>query len=201
MADVDNIIRLTVRSFDDPVEHAVSVLLQSLGLDVDCEHLYDTPRRVAQFYRNWLAKGEENFRFTTFEARPDHEMVMTGGIRFFSMCSHHLVPFLGYAYIAYIPNERLAGLSKLARTVQMFAHRPQVQERLTTQINAYLTEKLEPRGVATLLAAEHLCMSMRGAQVPGHITITESLAGDLRREPHVTRFRQFVQIARKDIDR
>lgn len=168
-------------------EGVVQDLIESLGLDVNDEHLQDTPRRIASFYRTFLTEGQENFRFTTFAADSD-EMVVTAKISFYSICSHHFVPFFGVGHIAYLPGDKLAGLSKLARSLRMFASRPQVQERLTRQVAEYLMEKLEPRGVAVVLQAEHLCMSMRGVKSPGHQTITESVIGEMDTERNLKRF-------------
>lgn len=168
--------------------------LQSLDLDVEDEHLVDTARRVARFWQTWLAEGEEAFRFTTFAATNADDLVMTGNIRFYTMCAHHLVPFFGEAHIAYVPGTRLVGLSKLVRVVRMFACRPQVQERLTRQITEYLNERLQPRGIAVLLQAEHLCMSMRGVKAPGHITITECALGELNEPYWLRRFHDYIKI-------
>lgn len=168
-------------------ERAVANLIESLGLDGNDEHLQDTPRRIAAFYRTFFMEGSETFRFTTFEADSDG-MVVTAKIAFYSLCSHHFVPFFGVGHIAYLPDTKLAGLSKLARTLRMFASRPQVQERLTQQVAEYLMEKLEPRGVAVVLQAEHLCMSMRGVKAPGHQTITETALGEMRIERNLKRF-------------
>lgn len=176
-------------------EACVRGLLSDLGLDIHDEHLVDTPHRIAKFWRAWLAEGEQTFRFTTFEADETDDMVMTGNIRFYSMCSHHFVPFFGYAHIAYLPNGRLAGLSKLARAVRMFAHRPQVQERLTRQVAEFLNEQLRPDGVSVVMQAEHLCMSMRGVEVPGHQTVTEFALGDLRRPTFSKRFHDYICMA------
>ena len=173
-----------------------TLLLNGLGLDLEDEHLQGTPKRIARFWRSWLAEGEQTFRFTTFEAPPNSAMVMTGNIRFYSMCSHHFVPFFGYAHIAYLPGERLAGLSKLARTVNMFAHRPQVQERLTSQVAHFLHGALCCKGVGVVMQAEHLCMSMRGVEVPGHQTVTEVLLGELQAPHHTKSFHDYISFTR-----
>lgn len=179
-------------------EEGAGILLSRLGLDLCEEHLQGTPARIARFWKAWLAEGHQTFRFTTFEAPPNAPIVMTGNIRFYSMCSHHFVPFFGYAHIAYLPGERLAGLSKLARTVNMFAHRPQVQERLTSQVASYLEEKLQCKGVGVVMQAEHLCMSMRGVEVPGHQTVTEVLLGELRSSHHTKAFHDYISFTRGD---
>lgn len=187
----------------DP-EEAVRAFLGALGLAVDSDpHLVDTPRRIAKFYANWLAQGEENFVFTTFPATEEEreQLVFTGNIKFYSMCSHHFVPFFGVAHIGYLPGERLAGLSKLARALHMFAHRPQVQERLTLELAAYLRYKLEARGVGVVVKAEHLCMSMRGANVPGHQTVTQALLGELDRPLWRDRFFNHVRMMRENNER
>jgi GTP cyclohydrolase I len=178
-------------------EQAVQSLIESLGLDVNDEHLQDTPRRIASFYRTFLMEGQENFRFTTFVADSD-EMVVTANISFYSICSHHFVPFFGAGHIAYLPGDKLAGLSKLARSLRMFASRPQVQERLTRQVAEYLMEKLEPKGVAVVLQAEHLCMSMRGVKSPGHQTVTEKALGEMDIERNLKKFYRQLSLVMED---
>jgi GTP cyclohydrolase I len=186
--------------FEEPVnvaEAAVKNLLVALGLSPDVDpHLLDTPKRIAKFYKAWLAQGEEHFRFTTFPTTDEDRdsLVFTGDIRFYSMCSHHFVPFFGVAHIGYLPTDRLAGLSKLARALQMFAHRPQVQERLTSELAGYLMWKLSARGVGVVIKAEHLCMSMRGANVPGHQTVTQALLGEMGRLPWRDHFFNSIKI-------
>jgi GTP cyclohydrolase I len=162
-------------------EKAVRELLLALGEDPDRDGLRRTPSRVASMYAEVLDGIHRNpceHLTVTFEA--DHrEMVMVRDIAFSSLCEHHLVPFIGRAHVAYIPgmNGRITGISKLARLVEGYAHRLQVQERLTSQVADSLIEALEPRGVLVVVEAEHLCMSMRGVKKPGATTVTSAVRG------------------------
>ena len=163
---------------------AVRELLIAVGEDPERDGLKDTPARVARAYAEMfrgLRMAPEDVLTTTFDLGHD-EMVLVKDIELYSTCEHHLVPFHGVAHIGYIPNEngRITGLSKLARLVDVFAKRPQVQERLTTQIADSLVRILEPRGAIVVLEAEHLCMSMRGVRKPGARTITSAVRGSLR---------------------
>ncbi len=185
------------QEYTPPAAQFLREFLEALDLNVEDEHLRETPERITRFYRAWLSEGECTFRFTTFRATSS-DIVMTGNIRFYSLCSHHFVPFFGFAHIAYLPNERMAGLSKLARAVNMFAHRPQVQERLTRQVAEFLQEQLDARGVAVLMQAEHLCMSMRGIRVPGHQTVTETALGEMADDRHLKRFHDYLRIINKE---
>ncbi len=165
-------------------EAAVRELLIALGEEPDREGLVDTPRRVAAAYAEMFAGLQmrpEDVLTTTFDLGHD-EMVLVKDIEVWSMCEHHLVPFSGVAHVGYIPSSdgRLTGLSKLARLVDVFARRPQVQERLTTQITDSLVRILRPRGVITVLECEHLCMTMRGVRKPGSKTVTSAVRGQLR---------------------
>ncbi len=168
--------------FDQPrIAAAVRELLIAIGEDPDRDGLQETPRRVAEMYEEICAGLNEDparHLTTSFEANHD-EMVMVRDIPLYSICEHHLVPFHGRAHVAYIPGEsgRITGLSKIARLVEGFARRPQVQERLTTQIADALATVLEPRGVFVVIEAEHLCMSMRGVRKPGSLTITSAVRG------------------------
>ena len=168
--------------FDGPaVAKAVLDLLVAIGEDPEREGLKDTPERVARAYEEMfrgLHMTADDVLATTFDIGHD-EMVLVRDIELYSTCEHHLVPFHGVAHIGYIPNEngRITGLSKLARLVDVFAKRPQVQERLTTQIADSLMRILEPRGVIVVLEAEHLCMSMRGVRKPGAKTMTSAVRG------------------------
>ena len=166
------------------IEAAVREILLALGEDPDRDGLQRTPARVAKMYAEVFAGLREDARDhleVMFEADHD-EMVMVRDITFASMCEHHLVPFLGRAHVAYIPNDsgRITGLSKLARLVDAFARRPQVQERLTTQVADTLEQTLQPKGVLVVIEAEHLCMSMRGVRKPGATTVTSSVRGLFR---------------------
>ncbi len=156
--------------------------LRSLGVDPDdpaTPDLAETPRRLALAYAELLDVPE--FDFTTFaNAEGYDELVLVREIPFQSVCEHHLLPFTGVAHVGYLPRGRIVGLSKLARTVDHFARRPQTQERLTMQIANLLEDQLSPRGVGVLLVAEHTCMTLRGARAPGSATTTSSLRGHLR---------------------
>ena len=165
-------------------EAAVRELLSAIGEDPDRDGLRDTPARVARSYVELVAGLDQDPRdvlTAVFEVGHD-ELVLVKDIEFWSMCEHHLVPFFGRAHVGYIPGPagHVTGLSKLARLVDVFARRPQVQERLTTQIAESLVEVLEPRGVIVVLEAEHLCMTMRGVRKGGAKTITSAVRGQLR---------------------
>ncbi|HLI54876.1 MAG TPA: GTP cyclohydrolase I FolE [Acidimicrobiales bacterium] len=166
------------------IEAAVREILLAIGEDPDRDGLAGTPRRVARMYEEIFSGLHEDpgeHLNVVFEAEHD-EMVMVRDIPIYSMCEHHLVPWFGRAHVAYIPNEdgRITGLSKLARLVDGFSRRPQVQERLTTQVADRLERALVPRGVLVVVEAEHLCMSMRGVQKPGTITVTSAVRGLMR---------------------
>jgi GTP cyclohydrolase IA len=166
------------------VEAAVRELLFAVGEDPDREGLLDTPKRVARSYAEIFAglhQDPSDLLATTFDL--DHEeMVLVKDIPFYSTCEHHLVPFHGTAHIGYIPSHdgKVTGLSKLARLVEIYARRPQVQERLTTQIVEALVEHLEPKGAIVVIECEHMCMSMRGVRKPGARTVTSAVRGQLR---------------------
>jgi GTP cyclohydrolase I len=174
-----------IAPFDEArLVRAVREMLLAIGEDPDRDGLRDTPARVARAYREMyggLHRRPKDVLTTTFDLGHD-EMVLVRDITLFSNCEHHLVPFFGVAHIGYIPGKdgRITGLSKLARLVDVLAHRPQVQERLTTQIADALTEVLQPRGVIVVLEAEHLCMTIRGVRKPGAKTITSAVRGQLR---------------------
>ncbi len=167
---------------DQPrIRAAVREILLAVGEDPDRDGLVDTPARVARLYAeifSGLHDRPERHLNKTFEADHD-EMVMVRDIPLYSACEHHLVPFFGTAHIAYIPGEdgRITGLSKLARLADVYARRPQVQERLTVQIADALVRELEPKGVLVVIEAEHLCMSMRGVRKPGSSTVTSAVRG------------------------
>jgi len=171
----------------DRIQAAVRELLIAIGEDVDRDGLLETPRRVADMYVE-LFEGIEadpgTHLRTTFEAGHD-EMVMVRDIPFTSLCEHHLVPFMGHAHVAYIPGKegRITGLSKLARLVEGYARRLQVQERMTTQIVEALERELSPRGSIVVIEAEHFCMSMRGVKKPGATTVTSAVRGIFQSDP------------------
>jgi GTP cyclohydrolase I len=166
------------------IEAAVREILLAIGEDPDRDGLASTPRRVARMYEEVFSGLHEDpgeHLNVVFEADHD-EMVMVRDIPIYSMCEHHLVPWFGRAHVAYIPNDdgRITGLSKLVRLVDGFSRRPQVQERLTTQVADRLEGALAPRGVLVVVEAEHLCMSMRGLQKPGTVTVTSAVRGLMR---------------------
>ena len=163
------------------IEAAVREILLAIGEDPERDGLVRTPRRVAEMFAeisSGLREDPSRHLVVTFEAEHD-EMVMVRDIPLYSICEHHLTPFHGHAHVAYVPNDdgRITGLSKIARLVDGFAKRPQVQERLTTQIADALVERLRPRGAFVMIEAEHLCMSMRGVRKPGALTVTSAVRG------------------------
>ncbi|MBV7362978.1 GTP cyclohydrolase I FolE [Actinomycetaceae bacterium TAE3-ERU4] len=173
----------TKRQVDIPAAaRAVSQLLEAIGEDPNREGLWETPQRVAKALVEMTAGLDEN--------PADHldkvfdlghqELVLVRDISFHSLCEHHLLPFSGRAHVAYLPSGKVTGLSKLARVVEGFARRPQVQERLTSQVADALVERLNPAGVAVVIEAEHLCMAMRGVSKPGAMTVTSALRGAIR---------------------
>lgn len=173
------------------IERAVREILLAIGEDPDRDGLRNTPSRVARMYAEVFAglrEAPDHHLQVVFEAEHD-EMVMVRDIALTSMCEHHLVPFIGKAHVAYIPGDdgRVTGLSKLARLVDAYAKRPQVQERLTAQIADEIERTLRPRGVLVVIEAEHLCMSMRGVRKPGATTVTSAVRG-LFRDNTATRF-------------
>ncbi|WP_017593236.1 GTP cyclohydrolase I FolE [Nocardiopsis potens] len=166
------------------IEKAVREILLAVGEDPDRDGLQDTPARVARAYAeqfSGLQQTPEDVLTTVFEAQHE-EMVLVKDIELYSTCEHHLVPFYGSAHVGYIPNAKgqITGLSKLARLVDVFARRPQVQERLTSQVADAVMTHLEPRGVIVVIEAEHLCMTMRGVRKPGAKTVTSAVRGDFR---------------------
>ena len=163
------------------IEAAVAEILEALGEDPQRDGLLRTPSRVVKMYAEVFAglrEDPEHHLEVQFEAGHD-EMVMVKDIPFYSMCEHHLLPFVGQAHVAYVPGEhgKITGLSKLARLVEAYARRPQVQERLTSQVADKLMQALDPRGALVVIEAEHLCMSMRGVQKPGSLTLTSAVRG------------------------
>jgi GTP cyclohydrolase I len=156
-------------------------LLESLGLDTESEGMEETPRRMVDVYSELLAPTE--FEPTTFPNDGGYdELVVARAIPFHSLCEHHMLPFVGVAHVGYLPDDRIIGLSKLARVVELFARAPQVQERLTTQVAGWLDRQLAPRGVGVVIEAEHMCMSLRGVQKPGATTVTSKLLGRVRED-------------------
>jgi GTP cyclohydrolase I len=177
--------RAVGRAFDfDKVERGVRLLLEGMGEDLSRAGMRETPARVARMYEEittGLREDPAEVVKVLFEEGHD-EMIMVRDIPLYSYCEHHLLPFLGKAHVAYIPNRQgqITGLSKLARLVDGFAKRPQVQERLTSQVADALMERLQPQGALAVIEAEHLCMSMRGVRKPGAITVTSAVRGVFR---------------------
>ncbi len=168
----------------DKITEGVRLILQGIGEDTGREGLVDTPQRVADMYEEVFAgidaDASQHFEVTFNE---DHqEMVLVRDIPLYSICEHHLVPFMGVAHVAYVPGKhgQICGLSKLARVIDVYAKRPQVQERMTSQIADTIVENLDPAGVIVVIEAEHLCMSMRGVRKPGHTTTTSAVRGIFR---------------------
>ena len=163
----------------DAAQRAAADFLAALGIDLDREELRETPVRMARAYAELF--DAKPLRMTTFPNDEGYdELVLARSIPFRTVCEHHLLPFSGVAHVGYLPGERIVGLSKLARLVEHFAARPQVQERLTKQIAEYLEERLSPRGVGVVLEAEHACMTLRGVRALGATTVTSALLGTLR---------------------
>jgi len=181
------------------IEEGVRLILEGIGEDPDRGGLEDTPSRVARMYREIAGGvGRDPVEVVTVVKGADHdEMIMIKDIPLSSLCEHHLVPFIGKAHIAYIPDKegRITGLSKIARVVDLLAKRLQVQERLTTQIAETLQKALDPRGVFVMIEAEHLCMTMRGIKKPGAITVTSAVRGLFRNDAK-TRSEAFALIGR-----
>ena len=162
------------------IEKAIKELLEAIGEDPQRKDLLDTPRRVAEMYKEifcGITQDPEKELEVILDQKHE-EIILLKGITLYSVCEHHLLPFSGRAHIAYIPNEgRVTGLSKLVRVVDILARRPQVQERLTTQIAEIIMRKLKPKGCMVVIEAEHMCMSMRGVKKPGTLTITSAVRG------------------------
>ena len=170
---------------NDVVAEAVRLLLKGIGEDPNREGLEGTPRRIADMYREVFAGMDQDpYEVLSVGFEEGHEeMVVVRDIPFFSMCEHHLLPFHGVAHVGYIPKGRVVGISKLARAVDIFAKRPQVQERLTSQIADAVMDVVKPRGVAVVMEAEHLCMTMRGVKKPGSNVVTSANRGIFRSSP------------------
>ncbi len=190
-------MRATVETVDQPaVRDAVRRIIEAIGEDPDREGLLDTPRRIAEVYQELFAGLHQDpldLLSTGFQ-EAHREMVILKNIPFYSLCEHHFLPFHGQAHVGYVPNGRIVGASKIARAVDILARRPQLQERLTGQIADAITEGLSPDGVAVVIEAEHLCMTMRGVQKPGTTLITSAIRGAFRRRA-VTRS-EFLALVR-----
>jgi GTP cyclohydrolase I len=189
-SQIDHATRISVQQdghaggFDSRrIERAVREILESIGEDPEREGLRDTPARIARMYAEIFAGIREDpakHLTVTFSERHD-EMVILRDIPFYSTCEHHLVPFHGIAHVGYVPNGRVSGISKLARVVETIAKRPQLQERLTSQVADVLMDTLEPDGVAVVVEAEHLCLTMRGVKKPGAKMVTSAVRGSFKR--------------------
>ena len=180
----------------EKVEQAVRLLLEGIGEDVNREGLIDTPDRIARMYEEIYGGMEEDAAThlsRTFTV-DSSEMVVEKDITFYSTCEHHFMPFYGKAHIAYIPDGKVVGLSKLARTVEVYAKRPQIQEQLTAQIADALMEYLKPQGAMVMLEAEHMCMTMRGVKKPGSRTVTFVTRGVFEQDERLQR--QFFDLVR-----
>ena len=163
----------------EKIEQAVRLFLEGIGEDPNREGLLGTPDRVARMCSEiygGLGQDAGQYLHTTFEAK-NNELILEKDIDLYSVCEHHLLPFYGKAHIAYIPDGRVAGLSKLARTIEVFAKRPQIQEQLTDQIADAMMEHLKPKGAIVMIEAEHMCMTMRGIKKPGSKTVTFATRG------------------------
>jgi GTP cyclohydrolase I len=179
----------------DRAADGVHELLLALGIDTDAEGLRDTPLRVAKAYAELLTP--QPFTATTFPNEEGYdELVVARAIPFHSLCEHHLIPFVGVAHVAYLPGDRIVGLSKLARVVEHFARRLQVQERMTVQIADWLETELSPKGVGVVLDAEHFCMTLRGVQKPGARTTTSALRGHVRSDERTRA--EFLSLTQQD---
>ncbi len=168
----------------EKIKEAVRLLLEGIGEDIDREGLKDTPERVARMYEEIYGGMSEDAGVhlsKTFSA-DNNEMVIEKDIVFYSTCEHHLMPFYGKAHIAYIPDGKVVGLSKLARTVEVYARRPQIQEKMTKEIADAIMKYLQPKGVMVVLTAEHMCMTMRGVKKPGSQTVTMAARGAFEKE-------------------
>ncbi len=167
----------------DKIKTAVRMLLEAIGEDPDREGLKETPRRIAELFEDLyggLARDPAGV-LKIYPTGAEHEIILAKKIVFYSVCEHHLLPFLGVANVAYVPSEgRVAGLSQLVKVVEILAHRPQIQERLTNQIADVLERTLQPKGVLVVLEAEHLCMTLRGVRKPGSRIVTTASRGMLR---------------------
>lgn len=166
------------------VEEAVKLLLEAIGEDTQREGLLETPERIARMYGELFGGMDEDAAVHLSKTFPvaHNEMVVEKDITFYSTCEHHLMPFYGKAHVAYVPDGRVTGLSKLARTVEIYARRPQIQEQMTGQIADAVMEYLKPRGVMVMLEAEHMCMTMRGIKKPGSKTVTIAARGSFEED-------------------
>lgn len=180
----------------DKIKEAVKLLLEGIGEDVNREGLVDTPDRIARMYAEIFSGMDEDAsqHLSRVFSVDNSEMVLERDIVFYSMCEHHMMPFYGRVHVAYLPKGRVAGLSKLARTVEVYAKRLQVQERMTGQIADAIMESLDARGVMVVVEAEHMCMTMRGVKKPGSMTVSVAARGEF--EDNAVLQNQFFQMLR-----
>ena len=179
------------------IEQAVRLLLEGIGEDINREGLADTPNRVARMYEEIYKGMEEDASVhlsKTFSV-DSNEIVVEKDITFYSTCEHHLMPFYGKAHIAYLPDGRVVGLSKLARTVEVYARRLQIQEQMTTQVAEAIMEYLQPQGVMVMVEAKHMCMTMRGVAKPGSRTVTMAARGCFQENPQLQQY--FFEMIRR----
>ncbi|MGN0352673.1 MAG: GTP cyclohydrolase I FolE [Roseburia sp.] len=179
----------------EKIEQGVRLILEGIGEDAGREGLVETPDRIARMYEEifgGIGKDAKEPLSKTFHAK-NSEMVLEKDITFYSTCEHHFMPFYGKAHVAYVPDGKVVGLSKLARTVEVYAKRPQIQEQLTAQIADAIMECLEPKGVMVMLEAEHMCMTMRGVKKPGSKTVTYVTRGVFEEEKLQQKFFQLVK--------
>ncbi|HZL08031.1 MAG TPA: GTP cyclohydrolase I FolE [Candidatus Dormibacteraeota bacterium] len=173
----------------------ITELLQFMDKDPGREGLRDTPERYQKFIKEFFE--DRPFNLTVFENEGYDEMVIQTNIAFYSLCEHHLLPFFGYGAVAYVPNKKIVGLSKLTRTLNHFSRRLQTQERVTTQVAEFLEEKLQPKGIGVVLTARHLCMEMRGVEKPGAQTTTSCLKGSFK--ANASTRSEFLQIIQSNL--
>lgn len=180
----------------EKVKEAIKMLLEGIGEDINREGLVETPERIARMYEEICGGMDEDPRthLSKVFSVNNNEMVLEKDIVFYSMCEHHLMPFYGKAHVAYIPNGKVVGLSKLARTVEVYAKRLQIQEQMTGQIADAIMEHLQPQGVMVMLEAEHMCMTMRGVKKPGSKTVSVATRGIFEKDAALQN--QFFQMLR-----
>ncbi len=181
----------------DKIREAVKLLLEGIGEDIHREGLADTPERIARMYEEIFGGMEEDAaeHLSRVFSVDSHEMVLEKDIVFYSMCEHHMLPFYGRAHVAYVPDGKVVGLSKLARTVEVYARRLQIQEHMTEQIADAIMEHLAPRGVMVAVEAEHMCMTMRGVKKPGSKTVSVAVRGVFEEDQALqNRFFQMLQM-------
>ena len=178
----------------EKIKQAVTLLLEGIGEDVHREGLLETPQRIAKMYEELCSGMQEDAaaHLSKVFSVDSNEMVLEKDISFFSLCEHHMLPFYGKVHIAYIPNGKVVGLSKLARTVEVYARRLQIQERMTGQIADALMEHLDASGAMVMIEAEHMCMTMRGIKKPGSKTVSVALRGAFKEQPELKN--QFFQM-------